>query len=87
MNEQIIRECKEFIDADKDLREFIDDLMNSSFDVEPHWPTIFQAVYLHACLKKRKETAEWLESLFTRFDPITQIAYRQVFFYGKWLLK
>ena len=88
MNKQIISECKEYIDANKheELQEFFAELMSSDFDERPDWPTIFQAVYIHACLKKRAQTAAWLQTLFTQFDPAVQIAYRQVFVYGNWLL-
>jgi ornithine decarboxylase len=37
-------------------------------------------------IKKRRDIAEWLQTLFPQFDPITQIAYRQMFSYGRYLL-
>ena len=50
-------------------------------------PTLFQTVYLHACLKKKRDIATWLETIvFPTMDPIQQIALRQVFSYGKYLL-
>ncbi len=50
-------------------------------------PTLFHRVYLHACLKKKKEIAEWLEtSVFPTLCPIQQIALRQIFSYGRHLL-
>lgn len=50
-------------------------------------PWLFQKVYLHACLKGRREIAEWLEkSVFPTLDPISQIAIRQSFSYGRHLL-
>jgi len=52
------------------------------------YPTLFQTVYLHACLKKKRDIATWLETtVFPSMDPIQQIALRQVFSYGKYLLK
>ncbi len=48
----------------------------------------FQKLYLHACLKGRKEIAEWLEKVvFPTMDPIQQMALRQGFAYGKHLLR
>jgi len=48
---------------------------------------IFQKVYLHACLKKNKEIAEWLEKeCFPLLSAIQQIAIRQCFPYGRVLL-
>ena len=86
--ESIFAECKEFINAGKleELQEYVKTLLESEFDTAPDWPTLFQKAYLHACLKKQKESAEWIASLFSLFDPIVQIAYRQVFFYGRYLL-
>lgn len=54
---------------------------------EVDWPTLFQKVYLHACLKGQRPIAEWLEStVFPTLDPIVQIALRQGFAYGRHLL-
>jgi hypothetical protein len=88
ITESIVEECKDFINAGKleELQEYVRDLFSSEFEAQPDWPNLFQKVYLHACLKKQKEIAEWITSLFSMFDPITQIAYRQVFFYGRYLL-
>ena len=88
INRSIIQDCKVFIKDNNlhALQEFYGELQESEFDAQPNWPTIFQAVYIHACLKKRKEIAQWLAGLFAQFDPITQIAYRHVFSYGRYLL-
>ena len=57
---------------------------NDGFD----WPTVFQTLYLHACLKGRIHIASWLQdSVFPTMDPIQKIALRQVFSYGRHLLK
>lgn len=53
----------------------------------PDWPYVLQKVYLHACLKRRREIAVWLEGLFTSMDPIQQIAYRHTLNYGRVLLR
>jgi hypothetical protein len=84
--ESVVQECKEFINANKgeELKEYYEYLITTDVDLD--WPNLFQKVYIHACLKKRKDIADWLTTLFPQFDPITQIAFRQVFFYGRWLL-
>lgn len=51
------------------------------------WGYLYQKVYLHACLKKRARIAEWLQAQFTNLDEITQIALRQIFPYGRYLLR
>jgi hypothetical protein len=85
----LLHECKEYINANKfeEFKDFYKELTESEFETQPDWANLYQKVYLHACLKKRAEIAEWLESLFTQFPPITQIAYRQMFFYGHVLLR
>lgn len=89
METALLHECKEYINANKfeEFKEFYKELAESEFETQPDWANLYQKVYLHACLKKRHQIAEWLESLFTQFPPITQIAYRQVFFYGHVLLR
>lgn len=52
------------------------------------WPYLFQKVYLHACLKGQRGIAEWLQNtVFPTLDPIQQIALRQCFAYGRYLLQ
>ena len=89
MDTALLHECKEYINANKfeEFKEFYKELSESEFETQPDWANLYQKVYLHACLKKRKDIADWLESLFTQFPPITQIAYRQLFFYGHVLLR
>ena len=54
---------------------------------EIDWTTLFKDCYLHACLKKKPSIAAWFEEVFTEFDPIAQIALRQTFSYGRYLLR
>ena len=79
-----IDRCKNYInenEAEK-FKEFGLSILDSEYD----WPYFFQKVYLHACLKKRQEIADWLYTLYERMDPIQQIALRQIFPYGRYLL-
>lgn len=50
------------------------------------WDFVFQKIYIHACLKKKKDIVEWLDILFLKFNPIIKIALRQMFPYSKYLL-
>jgi hypothetical protein len=89
MTDTIICISKDYINADDlvGLQEYFADLQESEFSSEPSWDYIFQKVYLHACLKKRITTAEWLiETVFPKLGAIQQIALRQIFSYGKHLL-
>ena len=60
--------------------------VETDFGREVTWDYVFQKVYLHAALKKQKAICEWLNTVFTEFDPIQQIALRQMFAYGRYLL-
>jgi len=65
------------------LKTYIPTLFEYNYD----WPTLFQKVYLHTCLKKKDDIAAWLQNeVYTIMDPIQQIALRQVFPYGRHLL-
>ncbi len=71
---------------EKDNVEGLQELYLETQDEEYPWEYIYQKLYLHACLKKQHRSVEWLRGLFSSFDPIQQIALRQMFFYGKYLL-
>jgi hypothetical protein len=90
IEDELIREIKPLIDdgnlealeiAWEDYRE------NTDFGKELAWDYIFQKVYLHAALKKQHAICEWLDSIFQEFDPIIQIAMRQMFSYARYLLR
>jgi len=83
--EQTIHICKSYINMNSldELKVYIPTLFEYNYD----WPTLFQKVYLYACLKKKREIADWLQTtVYPMLDPIQQIALRQVFPYGKYLL-
>lgn len=79
-----IKTCKSFIDENNlySLQEYYQENVDQPFA----WEYTYQKIYLHACLKKRHKIAEWMKTLFPNFDPIQQIAIRQMFSYGKYLL-
>jgi hypothetical protein len=83
--ETTIHICKSYINMNnlEGLKTYIPTLFEYNYD----WPTLFQKIYLHACLKKNKEIASWLQNeVYTIMDPIQQIALRHVFPYGRHLL-
>jgi hypothetical protein len=89
MNQEILRTCKSFIDANDvpGLHAYYREMMATEFPQEPDWPWLFQKLYLHACLRGRQEISQWLHgALFPMLDPIQQIALRQTFPYGRYLL-
>ena len=89
VSRQIIEVVKDFINKKdfKELQNYWIELQNTEFPCKVDWTTLFQKVYLHACLKGSTDIATWLEKvIFQQLDPIQQIALRQVFPYGRYLL-
>jgi hypothetical protein len=84
---QLISELKQMV-ANNDL-EGLKAEYESLTDCAPPvpWDAVFKDVYLHACLKKRKEIVEWLLTVYEAMDEISKIALRQLFPYGRHLLK
>lgn len=82
-----IKDLKILIDK-SDNYSFKEYLINLYFEQEDiDLGYIFQKVYLHSCLRKNIEISEWMKNeCFSYLDPIQQIAIRQVFGYGKYLL-
>ena len=89
MYDQIIIKLKQYIDLNETnkFKEYLtlnfEELKNT---VDLGY--VFQKVYLHACLRKRKDMAEWLQTeCFSRLQFFEQSSIRQVFAYGNHLLK
>ncbi len=79
-----LNDCKQMIEKDnlEGLQEYYAEYSHENFP----WDYIYQKLYLHACLKKKQRIVDWLTSLYSSFDPIQQIALRQMFSYGRYLL-
>lgn len=89
LEEQIIGDIKPFIDKGNLTglqRLWHEFYFETDFGRDIAWDYVFQKVYLHAALKKQKQICTWLDTIFTKFDPIQQIALRQMFSYAKHLL-
>lgn len=69
------------------IKHYINELLINDGEQLMDPAYIFQKVYLHACLLKRHEIAEYLEKeCFPLLPPLQQIAIRQCFPYGRVLL-
>lgn len=89
IEEQVIAEIKLFINKGnlEGLKEQWFEYRNETdFGREIAWDFIFQKIYIHSALKKQKHICLWLDTIFTEFDPIQQIALRHMFAYAKYLL-
>ena len=76
--------CKTMIE--KDNLEGLQEVFEENKGENYPWEYIYQKLYLHACLKKKQKIVDWMNGLFPMFDPIQQIALRQMFSYGRYLL-
>ena len=88
-----LRDIKQLIERDDldGVQTLYEELMAPGPDQEIEaeavdWTTLFKDCYLHACLKKKPRIAAWFEDIFKEFDPIQQIALRQTFSYGRYIL-
>ena len=76
---------------DKGNWEGLHDLYNeydeTDFGRELAWDYMFQKMYIHASLRKKVDILKWLDDLYSEFDPIQQIAMRQMFSYSRYLLR
>jgi hypothetical protein len=89
IEKQLIAEIKPFIDngnLDGLKEQWIEYRTETEFDREIAWDFVFQKIYLHAALKKQHKICEWLDTVYNQFDPIKQIALRQMFSYARHLL-
>ncbi len=83
--EDFLRHCKTLIEEEnlEELQIVYEEAKGEPFP----WEYVYQKLYLHACLKKKTQVAEWMRGLFSQFDPIQQIGIRQMFSYGNYLLR
>ena len=88
MNDAFIRTCKTYVNEDNllGLQDCYNEMQNTEVDYNLNWEYIYHRIYLHACLKKKHNIVEWLTSMFSTLDPISQISLRQIFPYGRFLL-
>ena len=90
MEQTILHTSKHFIQTKNliGIQQYWEELLDTEFPEYVDAPTLFQKIYLHACLKGASEIASWLKhTIYPRLDPIMQIALRQVFPYGDVLLR
>jgi uncharacterized protein YktB (UPF0637 family) len=87
----IIKECKKIIENEnlQKLKEYYNTLDKHEIFISNTIPYeyIFQKLFIHACNYGNKEIIEWLIEKYYEMDNIRKIALRQLFFYGKYILK
>lgn len=83
--EDVIHVCKTYI-HNNDTEGFTAFLLEIQDEYDGVWDYIFKKVYIHACLKKNKPIVDILLQTYQELSEIEQIAIRQVFPYGRYLL-
>jgi hypothetical protein len=85
IEDEIVRQIKPLINEGRldELQILWEEIRETESDLA--WDYIFQKIYLHAALKKRHDICEWLDVLYEDFDPMIQIALRQMFAYARYL--
>ena len=69
------------------LKDYLLELKETEYEPPISWDYLFQKVYIHACLKKKRAIVDFLMEQYAGLTPIEQIAVRQVFSYGRHLLE
>ncbi len=90
IEDQVISFIKSNIDKGnlEGIQQFWEECNDSiDFERELSWDYIFNKVYIHASLKKQHHILSWLDERYKEFNPIQQIAMRQMFAYSKYLLR
>jgi hypothetical protein len=89
MENACIMPCKRYIDNNNldALKELWAEYSSADNASKVAWDVVFKGVYIHACMKKRKDIVTWLDTLYQTFDPIQQIGLRTVFPYARYLMK
>ena len=88
---EIIIICKKYISNNDlyGLKIYYENLSNLDIFISNviAYEYIYQKIFLHTCIKGHREILEWLIERYKEMDNIRKIALRQMFFYGKYLLK
>ena len=86
--EEIIKNCKQYIKDNnlEDLKLYYNNLQELNINAGTY-QYIYQKIFLYTCIVGAEDILMWLVKLYKEFDQISKIALRQLFIYGKYLLK
>jgi len=90
MDRAIIDFCKYSIEQNDlmGIQNYFANLQQMEFDYRLPWEYMFKTIYIHACVKKNESIANWLQdSVYPMMNEVSQIGLRQVFCYGRYLLR
>ena len=85
--DDLIRVFKDYINKNNvdGFKEFLFEVQETYESLS--WDYLFHKIYIHACLKKNQPIVDIMIEKYNTLDPIDKIALRQIFSYGKYLLK
>lgn len=85
---EIIRTAKDIVERQtlQEFTTFVQELMEAGLSPEPSWHYILQRVYLHACLKQKREIVNFLERLVATESRLQSLGWKSTVAYGKTLL-
>jgi hypothetical protein len=89
VSEALVREVKPLIERGElqQLEEVLEAYYTSEiYSPTLAWDFILLKVYVHACLKRKPDIANWTLEQTKLLNPIEQSAIRQMVPYGRWLL-
>ena len=88
LQKTILKNCKQIIDKGSlnALKQYYNEIQQYDLDYDINISYIYSQVYNYSCIKGNKNVILWLIQLYLGFDEMTQIALRQMFVYGKYLL-
>lgn len=88
IEQEVVAEAKDYVTVGDltGLQDLWGEYQETDFGRALAWEWIFEKIYLHAALKKRREICQWLDGLFQELDPIQQMGLRQIFPYARYLL-
>lgn len=90
IEEEIIEECKTLLNDNlyHEFKQAVISALDTEYPRDVNWSFIFQKVYIHACLKHRVDSANWLkQNIYPLLPPVEQIYVKSVFAYGEHLLR
>ena len=88
MQENIIHNLKELIRNDdiKELKLYCNDIINDNKEYSLNLEYIYKELLTYNCYYGSERMLKFLLSLYNKFDDISRIALRQMFFYCKYIL-
>ena len=89
MDRNIIRTAKKYVMENNIgmLKNLYKEVIDCDSEYKFNIPSIYKEVFLHACLHGEIEVITFLISFYFEMDDISQVLLRQIFPYGKYIMR